>query len=273
MTTRDQFLVSVIADYGHLSDLAFAEVTQTLMEQCEDLWPTIKPYSVPAFDTVATGFMLAQTALNSKLGAKHMFFVNTAPRKDDLKPREANAGEAFTYVKLTNDIEICAVNSGYSLSFIKDHAEEIRTINCENAGSQFRSRDKYPPAFGKIAHGDHSDLGDDVTSHIPDAPQDCVMYTDGYGNMKCTLDHEALEPLIDKTIELRVGATHNIVKVCKGMFSVEEGQLILSHKGSSGWARPDGHFKAFPELVVRGGSAASRLHAPQGGTKITWNTL
>ena len=80
-------LISVIADYGDLHDLAFAEVTQKLYYELGDLQASIKAYAVPAFDTVATGFSLAQTAINSKLGNGHKFYVNTAPRKDDLTPR------------------------------------------------------------------------------------------------------------------------------------------------------------------------------------------
>ena len=80
------FLLYVIADYGDLHDLAFAEVTQKLYHELNDLNVETRAYAVPAFDTVATGFALAQTAINSKLGVHHKFYVNTAPRKDDLTP-------------------------------------------------------------------------------------------------------------------------------------------------------------------------------------------
>lgn len=123
-------IIYVIADYGDLHDLAFAEVKQRLFFEAGDLDVRISTYAVPAFDTVATGFALAQTALNSHLGERHKFYVNTAPRKDNLAPRIENAGEGFAYVKLKNGIEICAVNSGYSLSFVKEAADEIRLINC-----------------------------------------------------------------------------------------------------------------------------------------------
>src|SRR5690606_37273122 len=110
-------LVYVIADYGDLHDLAFAEVIQRLYTEVDGQECQIRAFAVPAFDTVATGFMLAQTAINSKLGAGHKFYVNTAPRKDDLTPRVHNSGEGLAYVKLANGVEIVAVNSGYSLSF------------------------------------------------------------------------------------------------------------------------------------------------------------
>ena len=111
--------VTVIADYGALSDMAFAEVTQSIYNQLSDFDPRVKEYSVTPFDTVSTGFFLAEAAINSKLGANQIFFVNTAPRHDDHKPREDAAGEKLVYMKLHNGVQIIAVNSGYSLSFVK----------------------------------------------------------------------------------------------------------------------------------------------------------
>lgn len=95
-------LVYVIADYGDLHDLAFAEVIQKLYTELQNRDAEIQAFSVPAFDTVSTGFVLAQTAINSKLGANHKFYVNTAPRKDDLSPRVKNSGEGLAYAKLFN---------------------------------------------------------------------------------------------------------------------------------------------------------------------------
>ena len=69
-----------------------------------------------------------------------------------------------------------------------DAAEEIREIHCAKEGSQFRSRDIFPPAFGLIARGDYTHLGADIRAQVPDFPKDVVCYTDGYGNMKCSID-------------------------------------------------------------------------------------
>src|SRR5690606_7987199 len=99
-------LVYVIADYGDLNELYFAEVIQKLFTELDGRDAHIKAFAVPAFDTVATGFALAQTAIHSRLGAKHKFYVNTAPRKDDLSPRVKNSGEGLAYVRLFNGVEI-----------------------------------------------------------------------------------------------------------------------------------------------------------------------
>ena len=265
-------IIYVIADYGDLHDLAFAEVKQRLFFEAGDLDVRISTYAVPAFDTVATGFALAQTGLNSHLGERHKFYVNTAPRKDNLAPRIENAGEGFAYVKLKNGIEICAVNSGYSLSFVKEAADEIRVINCEKAGSQFRSCDVFPPAFGKILHGNYEELGDDIFHAIPDIPENCVCYTDGYGNMKCSIPPSAIEDIKGKDITLDINGRSQIARVADGIFGVADGQFCLS-SGSSGWTLPDGTHKKFCEVVKRGGNAAKTFGRPPGGISVNWRVV
>ncbi|MFA5593287.1 MAG: hypothetical protein WC989_08245 [Micavibrio sp.] len=266
------FLLYVIADYGDLHDLAFAEVTQRLQYELRDLNVETRAYAVPAFDTVATGFALAQTAINSKLGTGHKFYVNTAPRKDDLAPRVANAGEGLAYVKLYNGVEIVAVNSGYSLSFVKDAAVEMREIHCDRHGSQFRSRDIFPPAFGLIAHGDYSRLGDDIRAAVPDYPKNAVCYTDGYGNMKCSVAPADLDAISGRHVTLDVNGRAMAARVAEGIFGVADGEFCLS-KGSSGWTLEDGTKVEFSEIVMRGGNAAKAFGKPPGGIEINWRKI
>lgn len=266
------FLVYVIADYGNLHDLAFAEVTQKLNYELRDMDVAIHPYAVPAFDTVATGFALAQTAINSKLGKRQKFYVNTAPRKDDLTPRVKNSGEGLAYVKLFNGVEIVAVNSGYSLSFVKDAATEIREIHCDKDGSQFRSRDVFPPAFGLIAHGDYSHLGADIRDAVPDYPTNQVCYTDGYGNMKCSVDPATLAKINGKYVTLDINGRHSAARVADGIFGVADGEFCFS-KGSSGWTLPNGTKVEFSEVIQRGGNAAKTFGKPPGGIEINWRVI
>lgn len=267
-----QTLVYVIADYGNLHDLAFAEVKQRLYAEMQDMNTHIATYAVPAFDTYATGFALAQTAINSRLGAAHKFYVNTAPRKDDVAPRVKNAGEGFVYARLYNGVEVCAVNSGYSLAFLKEAAEEIREIRCEKAGSQFRSRDVFPPSFAKIARGDYSELGDEVSDHVPDFPPGVVCYTDGYGNMKCSITPEEIEMLKGRDVTLDINGRQQIARVADGIFGVADGQFCLS-LGSSGWVLPDGETRRFCEVVKRGGNAAGTFGKPPGGVGVHWRAI
>ncbi len=276
MSKHEKLMVYVIADYGDLHDLAFAEVTKRLYAEIangeQGLDVQIEAYAVPAFDTVATGFVLAQTAINSRLGTKHKFFVNTAPRKDDLTPRVKNSGEGFAYAKLHNGVEICAVNSGYSLSFVKDAAVEIREVKCKKEGSQFRSRDIFPVSFAKIAKGDYSELGEDIRDAVPDSPEDVVCYSDGYGNMKCSIDPAKLEAIKNKTVILDVNGRQQVARAAEGIFGVSDGEFCFS-QGSSGWTLPNGKKVQFSEIVKRGGNAAKTFGKPPGGLPVHWRVV
>lgn len=270
MTDNLPLFVHIIADYGSIDDMAFAEVRQALRYEFRDKITHMEASSVPAFDTVATGFKLAQLAINHRMGDRQFFYVNTAPRKDDLKARGNNAGEGLAYAKLKNGVQIVAVNSGYSLSFIKEHAAMIRAINCSAEGSQFRSRDVFPQAFGLILHGDYSQLGADIMNDIPDAPENVICYTDGYGNLKTSMDATLLETHNGKKIGVTINGVTQQVLVGQGIFSVPDGDMVLS-AGSSGWSHTDGTKFQAVECVLRGGSAAAKFNLPKGGDKIEWN--
>jgi S-adenosylmethionine hydrolase len=157
--------ISLIADYG-TGDPAFSEVTQRLLMGLPQA--QIYPLSVPPFSTLATGFWIAQLGLNP--GAPdRLIYHNCAPRKDDPEARQNNEGEGLTYALLNNGVQVVGVNAGYTLSFIKTHAKQLHTINVSRGGSQFRSRDVFPPAAAAIARGDFSLLGESLNlEQIPD---------------------------------------------------------------------------------------------------------
>lgn len=270
MPDSQSIFAHIIADYGSVDDMAFAEVRQALRYAMRDKIAHIEATSVPAFDTVATGFILAQLAINHRMGDRQLFYVNTAPRKDDLSARGNNAGEGLAYAKLKNGVQIVAVNSGYSLSFLREHAETIRLLHCSAEGSQFRSRDVFPEAFGLIAHGDYSQLGADIKNDLPQMPHDVVCYTDGYGNIKTSIDAALLQEHAGKTVRVTINGHTNEAIVGRGIFSVADGQMVLS-AGSSGWTRTDGTRFQCVECVLRGGSAAAQFGLPKGGAKVEWN--
>ena len=273
MPDSTSIFVQIIADYGPVGDMAFAEVRQALRYALRDKIAHMELSPVPAFDTVATGFYLAQLANNHKMGARQFFYVNTAPRKDDPRPRVNNAGEGLAYVRLKDGVQIVAVNSGYSLSFVKEHAAEIRVINCSAEGSQFRSRDVFPDAFGKIAHGDLAELGAVIKpSDIPDMPQSAVCYTDGYGNIKTSIDATALDTIRGKKVMIEIDGHEHEARVADGIFAVADGDLVLS-AGSSGWDRVDGSRLRCVEVSLCGSSAARLFKRPKGGSKVSWRVI
>lgn len=268
----NKFLLSIVADYGPVSDMAFSEVKQRLYSLCGERILGDDCISVPPFDTLATGFVLAQKAINSEMGERHKFYVNTAPRKDDLKPRDKCAGEALAYVRLKNGVEIVAVNSRYSLSFVKEAAEEIRHINCDTAGSQFRSRDIFPQAFQTIINGDTSIIGQDISGDIPDFPKGRLCYTDGYGNLKLSVTDDEIKDMGGQDASFSLNGFFHSVRVCGGIFAVRDGALCLA-PGSSGWTLPNGKTYRFVECSLRGGSAAEMFKNPRGDSRVKIKVL
>lgn len=268
MPGPDSIIVSVIADYGALHDLAFAEVTHRLYAELSAFRIKLEEYSVPPFDTVATGFFLAQIGINSRLTDRHIFYVNTAPRHDDGNPRKDAAGEALVYARLFNGVRIVAVNSGHSLSFVKDAIVESRIFNIQNAGSQFRSRDFYPLALRGILEGKTGILSD-RTPTIPDMPRNVLCYEDGYGNLKLSVNPDDAAALSGEMVDLTIGSQTRRMKAGASIFDVRDGEMCFA-PGSSGWDLPDGCKIRFMEAVRRSGSASEEFGKPRGGAPVSW---
>jgi len=251
--------ISLIADYG-TGDPAFAEVKQQLLMAIPNA--QIHELSVPPFSTLATGFWIAQLGLNSG-PSDRLIYHNCAPRKDDPEARQDNEGEGLTYALLPNGVKVVGVNAGFTLSFIKYHVKELHTLQVSRGGSQFRSRDVFPPAAGAIAKGDFSLVGDAIApGQIPDAPSDRIAWIDGYGNIKTTIPAHTLNLAPQSKIVIRIGDVVSDAIYSDGSFKVPEGTLAFS-PGSSGWTDTDGRSLRWMELFLRGGNAWERFGRPR----------
>jgi len=255
-------LIHVVADYGPAGDLAFAEVIQRLAAAAPSA--TIVPTPVGPFDTLAAGFVIAQLALN-EAPAQTVVFHSVAPRRDETDARRANEGERFTLAEGAGGTLVVGPNSGHSLAFLRDEMS-LSYLDVPAAGSQFRSRDYLPAAVGRLVAGDRGPVGEPVPDDlVPDVPGDVVAYTDGYGNLKTTLEGEPAAN--GERVLVRVGHASTTAIVSDGSFAVAEGELALA-PGSSGWPRRDGSERRFLELFLRGGSAAARLDHPAPGVPV-----
>ena len=258
------YYIDFIADYGEktgIDDLAFSEVDRRLMEEFLVLnlpMPTVKNLSVHPFNTIETGFVVAQLAHNSKLGQNHIVYHNTAPRKDELAARTNNAGEFLAVAELPNGVRVIGVYGGYTFSFLD---AKVYKVKCAIDGSQFRSRDVFPPCVASLAA--HAGkpliawelLGEEVLM-VPPVPENVICSIDGYGNIK-TNAH-----LVGTA---RVAEINNIpmgLSTGTGIFSVPDGSLIAA-PGSSGW-----NGRHFAEICLRGGSAAKAFHDPKPGDLV-----
>jgi hypothetical protein len=247
-------LLTVVADYGP-GDLAFAEVRQRLALLLPDAAVTAVP--VPAFDTVAAGFCVAQLAFGAG-PAGRVVYANVAPRHDHDAPRAGNAGERLAAARLDSGVLVVGVHSGASLAFLAAEGVPVRAVDVADHGSQFRSRDVFPDALAALAGGDDSLLGEELAVGPP--PKQAVAYTDGYGNLKTTWD-SAPAPA-GTVVRVRIGAVEAPATVSDGVFEVHAGTMSFA-PGSSGWRG-----RSFFELLSRGGSAARIFGDPPSGTPV-----
>jgi len=259
------FYIDFIADYGAITgndDLAFSEVNRKLAEEFSKqsmAFPMIKNLSVRPFNTIETGFAVAQLAYNSTLGKQHIVYHNTAPRKDKLDARLNNAGVFLAVTELPNGVRIIGVFGGYTFAFI---TSPVYRVKCADAGSQFRSRDVFPPCVASLAKHANEPLstwellGEQITD-VPVVPKNTICSIDGYGNLKTTIEMNAnIRSISIKNI------TFPIVQG-QGIFAAPDGQLILA-PGSSGW---NGNY--FTEVCLRGGSAEKLFDHPVPGDMVT----
>lgn len=264
----NDFFLHVVADYA-AGDLAFSEMVSALVRH---LPPFCRWHLTPiaSFDTLSTGFVVAQLGLQEEAlrPTRLLIYANCAPRQDERRARADNAGEELVYVRLDNEVEILAVNSGYSLSFVRDHIVDLRALELANSGSQFRSRDLFPEVVGEIVRGEHDRLRDRLSLRsIPDLPQPCVAYRDSFENLKTSwrqgdLPLETLQP--GQRIHLTLAGIRREAVVASGSFAVDEGEIAFA-PGSSGQDRP------YWEIFQRGGSAWQCFGCPPVGTAVEFS--
>lgn len=280
-------ILYLVADYG-VGDLAFAEVSGRLHAAWESTtidWPqeqeqlTIVPISVAPFDTVSAGFMVAQLALAP--GPKsRMVFHNVAPRRDDPAGRADNSGEPLAAGQANNGTWVVGPASGHIFTLVRPALSGLYTMaGVDNHGSQFRSRDMYPQAIINLLaaywNGHLQDcLGEPVKTPTVAELDSQVLYTDGYGNMKTSLDASQL--VAGNKVHIGIAPPGQEpqewqeVVVADGTFHVPDGTLTLA-PGSSGW-RDNSYQQSFYELFLRGGSAAKQFGFPPAGSVIHVNT-
>lgn len=265
---EQDFLVHIIGDY--CDDNAFARVRQKLREK---LLSAGVPFSnmsfeeswVPQFDTRATGFCLAELARNSELAqgnTRHVFYVNTAPRKDDVAGRQNNAGEKLIYLKLLNGVEILAVNSGASLAFLEGAIAEVKHLDISDRGSQFRSLNVFPEALERLAKNDPTLFKENASSDLPQALSPySINFIDGYGNIKTNIRSTSFdESYFGARAILTIGDKRHALTISHRLFEDPEGVGLILYQGSSGW-KENGEDVYFMEIGLRGGSAARHIDA------------
>ncbi|MFG1924762.1 hypothetical protein [Cryptosporangium sp. NPDC048952] len=255
-------LMHVVADYGP-GDLAFAEVRQQLaryLPGADVVYTPMRP-----FDTLGAGFCVAQLALTPG-PPDRLIYCNVAPRADSDAPRPDNEGERLLAARLPNGTHVVGVDAGYVFSFLRNEAETLTEIVIPPTGSQFRSRDAFPPLLPDVLNGDAEQVGTVDAADIPAPPERALVYVDGYGNLKTSWS-EPPAP-IGSVVTLRVGGVGAEAMISDGTFDVPARTLSFA-PGSSGWTRKDGTEVRWYEVLLRGGNAAEMLDHPEPGTRIS----
>lgn len=249
-------VVYLVADYG-AEDLAWAEVRQSLESSLGEL--DMQTVVVPAFDTHAAGFCVAQLALRAKAG--DIVYHNVAPRREG-----GSEPEALLATKNSEGALIVGPGSGFSWSLLEEERDLYELLPATNT-SQFRSRDLFPAAIGEAVRklrkgpgGAANPLGEKSKFSPPAVEEGVVLYTDGYGNIKTSWQKAPLPEGTSGHISIQDKSAP--ISVAPGAFTTPEGDLCLL-PGSSGPKE-----KPYWELFLRGGSAAEVLGRPPGGKKI-----
>jgi S-adenosylmethionine hydrolase len=165
---------------------------------------------------------------------------------------------------LPNGVKVVGVNAGYAFSFLKHVAKEMHFVNVASEGSQFRSRDIFPQGVLAVAKNHSHALQEPLEiHHVPDVPEACIAYIDGFGNIKTTFNKISE---IGQTLQVTLAGRTLSALVSDGSFSVPQGTLTFS-PGSSGWLEK-GKPLRWMELFLRGGSAFEAFGRPNVGEKI-----
>ena len=266
MSTGQRTMVMVVADYAS-GDMAFAEMDLALGRHLPP-HVTWKATSVDGFNTLEAGFIIGQLANHSNVLRPDNLIIygNCAPRKDRSEARMNNEGEKLTYARLKNGVQLVVVNSGYSLSFVRENMEEFYTCKVDRGGSQFRSRDIFPPVVGKVAYAQYDFFSTklDPIEKIPAPPVGVIGYRDSFGNLKTT--YREGDGIVDHLkegtrVEIEIDGIRRTATVATGNFNVNEGDLAFA-PGSSGQER------RFWELFQRGGNAWGSFGKPRVGAAV-----
>ena len=268
-----QPLVQMVMDYDN-GDMAEGEIRQELSKYLPRDWH-LHFTRINSFKTTETGFVVGQYALapRTEQDPPLLLYVNCAPRKDRRTSRQDNEGEGLVYGRLNNGVQIVAVNSKYSLSMVRSHLTSFRAVDVDKGGSQFRSRDNFPPVVGAVAQGLDIDawLSEelDPLAVIPQFKEGYIGYIDSFGNIKTTFRTSTamlqnLKP--GQEIEVDINGSEIVARVATGSFSVPEGNFAFA-PGSSGWD------DRFWEVFQRGGNAAQSFKSPQVGARVVVKPL
>ena len=267
------FTITYISDNGGQDDdLAKGEIEKSLKDfraivsaLAEESPPELIYLDTPAQDSIAGALDIAQLSRHTARGPGNILFLNCAPRKKQRGVNDNNKGEDVYTGILPNGTLVAAVGEE-SFTFFRDLIErgelELYKANVQTHGSQFRSRDFFPPYAVVLTHQIRakaneekwkaglsveerkallSELGVVDTEkklsleHVSDISKTPrVVRVDTHGNLKLNIRPGDLAPeLRNQQLVVTINDTSTVLGLGKSMFDKGEGYINLS-RGSTG---------------------------------------
>ncbi len=190
--------------------------------------------------TIHTAYLLNQViTTEERYGRPHetVIFVNTDPRLERHEKADHAEGSRGLIIKLKSGLIVTGPNAGYCFSLIIDKIERIYTYSGLEKGSQFRSRDNYPPLLANLMDylEEDLDLQEASESLIPNYSKHHVGHIDNYGNLKTTIAQSQLKGKFEygDNIEITISGARQNAKYVDNLFGGSVGELVI-YPGSSG---------------------------------------
>jgi S-adenosylmethionine hydrolase len=204
--------------------------------------------------TIHTSFLLNQVVQTEErygIPREVVIFVNTDPRIAGEAGVEKAEGAKGVILKLANGITVIGPNAGYCFSLIKSKIETLYTYEGLEKGSQFRSRDLYPPVIAYLMDylEDEMDLSEGDRGLVPDYRGVHVAHVDNYGNIKTTIKHSdfkgkyeygdevTVEAIVKKALEQNADAVESFKKGKGSAMGAIVGWIMKETKGQANPAK------------------------------------
>lgn len=196
--------------------------------------------------TIHTAYLLnqiVQTEERYGIPRELVIFVNTDPRLESIEGVKKAEGAKGIILKLANGATIIGPNAGYCFSLVKPKIETIYTYDNLEKGSQFRSRDLYPPVIAYLMDylEEEMDLSEADKSLVPEFRGFFVGHVDNYGNIKTTIKHSDFKGKYEygDQVQVEIRGKKEEALYVDNLFGGGVGNLVI-YPGSSG--SPDDTF-------------------------------
>lgn len=229
----------IIGDYG--SDTLVQQELRSAVEGfvASDKLPLVT-FVDSTSSTIHTAFLLSQVVQTEERYGRPqntVIFVNTDPRLQSKTGVEQGQGADFIVMKLISGIYICGPNAGYCFSMIKKKLSECYLYQQLNKGSQFRSRDLYMRVSALLLTNkqDQMELGENLTSLIPELTDFYIGHIDNYGNIKTTIPHSFMKGKysLEEEVPVEINGVKKKAEYVSNLFGGTPGELVI-YPGSSG---------------------------------------